>query len=1034
SLQQTVARSPVQINAMLDRTHYRAGETVRLAGSVANLPPGPVTPTLEIALVAAGDQTRLARTSIRLSSPTFEAALPLRGAYGPGTIDVELALDGRTVAILPFAIDPAAPSGLELRVPATITAGAALRVDIAAPLVPGRRAASLGEWSVTMASGQILGTGAFTADQAGIGSFALDLPADLPPGQLRISAAAAGATASAALEVVPAQRLILETERRLVRPNEVIPLVITVQGGRGEPLANTAVEISIGGDVAPSQLRRTTDASGRARIQWQVPGSGRFDIVARSGAAATQPLTIWASRPGFSGWSVPVDTSLPLAIERSRLLPGQPLSILPLLPAPGGQAMLTWSTADRLESSTVAWRAGVPLSLTLPLSVTGQVNLAVALASDGGRRLTIYNGGAVVEALPGPPIGLAIESTQPLRISTRTAAGDPVARPIQLAVREANTAGAGPNQIALWLPQAATDASGLLTVPLSLPPSRFGWEVTALSGAATASRLIAAQPAPTLDLAAPKRLLAGDSATATLRLQSSLVQTAQITASAQPGITLPITRQQITLLPDQPAYLAWPLAGASPRPGMITFTVGLSATTSVISRPLEVLPLPLRQSSGFNQTITSTQTLNWSLPLGATSGAVELAVAPQPADLRRAGIGALVNDRTLFGAAGRIAFGASAPLSATLASDIATLRGAQGKDGGWSWDAGRSDARLTAILVRLLARAPAVSSLEPMLDHATDWLETQRSSGDADTRAAVLAALGWRGGNVAAACIELLDEEALLPSSRFLLIATLYEQRRSQQAAAYLQRWAVDPAPWQQPERPWDGSTRAAALLAQLLLRHDPDHPLLGAAIRSIIERWRGDGWEDALATSEALFVMEALPAAGPAQSYSVRQDDATVYNGGAAWSATLTLSTTPLSLAVESQRELPLAGRIAWNGGGQPAPALLVFDQAAADLKAGQPAEWHLSLILLEPLPYAQLDLALPAGISVDAIESPALPGLGAGGTGRSAFLAAGVYPITVYGRAEHPGRFAWPLPALTSAGRSINLNGAAPALTIQP
>ncbi|HLL17984.1 MAG TPA: hypothetical protein VK439_04310, partial [Rubrivivax sp.] len=597
-----------------------------------------------------------------------------------------------------------------------------------------------------------------------------------------------------------------------------------------------------------------------------------------------------------------------------------------------------------------------------------------------------------------------IESTQPLRISTRTASGAPVASPLQLVVREAHPAAAGSGRVALWLPQAATDASGLLTVPLRLPASRFGWEVTALSGASTASRPLTALTIPTLDLAAPERLLAGDSATATLRLHSSLAQTAQVTASAQPGITLAITSQQIMLLPNQPAYVAWPLAGSSPQPGVITFTVGLSATTSAISRPLEVLAAPLRQRIDRNQIITSTQILRWSRPLGASNGAVELAVAPQPADLRQSGITALLADPTLLGAAGRIGLGASAPLTATLAGDIATLRGAQGNDGGWSWDGGRSDALLTALIVRLLARAPANASLAPLLDHATAWLETQLDSGGAaDTRAAILAALGGRGGNVAAASIQLLNEEALLPSSRFLLISALYDQRRTQQAAAYLQQWTVDPAPWEQPERAWDGSTRAAALLAQLLLRHDPDHPLLGAAVRSIIENWRGDGWEDAVATSEALIVLAALPnATRPDQRYHVRQNDATVYNGSASWSATLPLTTTPLSLTVESQRELPVATRLAWNGGVQPAPALLVFGTGSAGaLKVGDRAEWQLSLILLEPLPYVQLALAMPAGIVADSVESPALPGLGSGGAGRSAFLAAGIYPITVYGRA---------------------------------
>jgi hypothetical protein len=1042
SIQQTVARSgSIQVNAMLDRAHYRPGETVRLAGSVANLPAG--SPTLEIALVASDDQTRLTGSSQRLTAATFEAALPIRAGYGPGKFDIELALDGRTVAILPFAVDPPAPATPELRIAPSITPGGTLRADIALPATAKRSAAGgVGQWSVAAAGGQILGSGSFNADRTGVGSFALPLAADLAPGQLRVSVAAAGSTASAAVEVVPDHRLSLDCERRLVQPNELIPLVITLQGSRGEPLANTAVEVAIGGDVAPSLLRRTTDASGRASIQWRVPGSGRFDISARSAAAVAPPLTIWASRPNFSGWAMPTDGSLPLALERERLLPGQPIRLLPLLPAPGGLALVTWSTDERLESLTIPWKAGLPISLTLPLSVTGRVNLAVALATEGGGRLALYNGTAALEVLPAAPIALAIESIQPLQISTRSQSGAPIASPLQLVVREANATGAlwppdGSGRVAFWMPRAATDATGLLTIPLALPPSRFGWEVTVLSGASSASRILPAQPSPDLDVAAPERLLAGDSATATLRLQSPVEQTALVRLEAQPGVTLAITSQQISLLPNQPAYAEWPLAGASPQPGLITVTLALSATTSAISQPLAVLAAPLSQRLVLSKTITSTQTLSWSLPLAADRGEVALAVAPQLSDLRRAALGDLLADPTLLGAAGRIALGASAPLTATLASDIADLRGAQGTDGGWSWAGGRSDALLTAQIVRLLARAPANPSLEPMLNHATAWLETQRSAEvDADTSALILAALGLRGSNVSAASISLLNEKVLLPSSRFLLIATLYDLRPSQQAAAYLQQWTIDPAPWTQPERAWDGSTHAAALLAELLLRHDPDHPLLGAAIRSIIENWRGAGWGDAVTTTEALLVLDALPAsARPAQSYRVRQNGTSVYNGSAAWSATLPLTTTPLTLTVESQQELPFAAQLGWIGGVRPATALLVFDQGpAGPLRVGERGEWHLSLVLLEPLPYIQLHLAGPAGLTIDGVESPALLGLGAGQPGQSAFLDAGVYPITVYGRADQPGRFAWPLPSLTSAGRSINLNGPAQALTVQP
>ena len=1051
TVQQTITPpEAAQVNAMLDRTHYHLGDEIRLAGSVVWPNAAPLSPTLELALVVADEQTRLALFSQRLNAPTFAMTLPIRAAYPFGAYALTIALDGTHITTLPLWIDPAPDPRLELRVAAVTTPGATLRGEVVLREADGTpRPNQAGQWLIRTADGRELSGGSFTSDAVGIGTFAMPLAADLAPQTLQIVAQHNGRETSAISQIAAARTLTLRSERTLVQPNELVPLLVTAVDGAGLPLQNTVVDVNIRGDAAPAQYRRRTDAAGMLAIQWRVPGSGRFDLVAESAGTTAPPLTIWATRPGFSGWLPASDGTLALALERSTIGVGESIRVLPLLPARLGTAHLSWNNGTLTASQTVEWSAGVPLSLTLPVSATGRVALAVALLTEENGRSVLHNGLVSVDVMSNDAVDLRLSSVAPLQITTRTADDQPVATPLQILVREANDPFDSPDgtrgTVALWLPNASTAANGSLLLSPDLPPSRNGWVVAVLAGSRRVVATIAPQPAPSIDWIVPTTLYAGDQGTAMVRLatNSDLAQTVSITISTQPAITLAITRQQVTLPPQEPILVPLALVAAKPGSTVITLTTTLGDTTSMWSQTVQVQPPAFTQRTIISQLVTATTVLSWTLPPAAETGVIELATAPSVADLRSAGEAALAQDSTLLGAAGRIALAQTTSITTTFARDLATLRGAQARDGGWSWDGGASDPLLTAQIVALLDQAATTPVLNSMLDRAAAWLQTQRATiRDPDTTALILAALARQNINVNPAITALLDSTTLHPASRVMLITALDQQGRASEAAAYFAQLPTTNPPWQAAHgAPWESSARTAALIGQMLLRDDADNPLLVAAGREIGRTWDGAGWQDVLATTEVLRFLNGLAGRERAAAYTVQHGTSTLYSGESAWRGMLPLEANPLTLTLQTTGELAFAARLQWRGGVAPAQALVTLatldgDGApfASPPRVGGVQQWRLTLAVLEPLPYATLDIAIPSGVVVEAVDTTALPFLAGQLNGRTALLPVGVYPLTIYGRATLAGTFAWPLPYLTTTSQPINVNGDVLALIVQP
>ena len=1049
-LQTITPPETVQVNALLDRTHYQIGDEIRVAGSVVWPNAAPLSPTLELVLVVADEQTRLALFSQRLNAPTFAMTLPIRAAYPFGAYALTIALDGTHITTLPLWIDPAPDPRLELRVAALTTAGATLRGEVVLREGDGTpRPNQGGQWLIRTVDGRELSRGSFTSDAVGIGTFAVPLAADLAPQSLQIVAQHNGRETSAISQLTAARTVTLGSERTLVQPNELVPLLVTAVDGAGLPLQNMVVDVNIRGDAAPAQYRRRTDAAGTLAIQWRVPGSGRFDLVAESAGTTAPPLTIWAARPGFSGWLPASDGTLALALERSTIGVGEAIRLLPLLPARRGTAHLTWNNGALTASQTVEWSAGVPLSLTLPVSATGRVTLALTLLTQENGRSVLHNGFANVDIMSNDVVDLSLTSVAPLQITTRTANGLGATTPLQILVREANDPFDSPagtrGDVALWLPNASTAANGSLLVSPDLPPSRNGWIVAVLAGSRRVVATIAPQPAPSVDWSLPIALRVGDQVTATLRLaaNSDLAQTASITISAQPEITLAITRQQVMVPPHQPILVPLPLLAVNPGSTSITLTTTIGDTTSVWSHTVQVQPLAFTQRTITSQLVTATTVLSWTLPLAAESGVIELATAPSLADLQSAGAAALAQDSTLFGAAGRIALAQTTGITTTFARDLATLRGAQARDGGWSWDGGASDPLLTAQIVALLDPNATTPMLNALLERAATWLQTQRATiRDPDTTALILAALARQNNDVNPAITALLDSTTLQPASRVMLITALDQQGRVSEAATYFAQLPTTNPPWTAADGlPWQSAARTAARTGQVALRSDPAHPLLAAALREIGRTWDGAGWHDPLATTEVLRLLDGLAERERAGDYTVQHGTSTLYSGESAWRGILPLEANPLTLTLQTTGELPLAAREQWRGGVAPAQALVTLATLdgngapwADPPRVGTPQQWQLTLIVLEPLPYAALDIALPSGVVVEAVDTTALPFLAGQLNGRTALLPVGVYPLTIYGRATLAGTFAWPLPYLTTTSQPINVNGDVLALIVQP
>jgi hypothetical protein len=1046
----TPSSSPAQTStsALLDRTVYAAGDELQVAGFVAWRTPLPISPTLELALIAADGQTRVALQTLRLTSPAFTASLPVRANYIPGQYDLRIAAAGQTLAVLPFTIAPSGSAQLSLRVPPRLTPGA----DLAGEVVlrePGGLASAgrSGRWRVTTADGGILGSSEVVADAAGVARFNLALPANLSDTTVFINAESFGQHASASTELVAGRTLTLAVDRALVRPNEVVLVTVNVADAAGAPLANTAVEINITGNAAPEILRRTTNSAGQLQVRWQAPGSGRFELAASSGTALPQRISVWSARPGFTGWPAARDDELALALESASIVAGQPIRLLPLVPASRGRAQLVWQIGPDLASQIVEWQAGVPLTLTLPLTATGRVPVAVTLLTTERGLPTVRTTQTVVDVRDPAALHVAVAGQNPLRITTSSAAGTPLAAQITLVVREIIPLAAPQREaVALWLPDGQTGPTGILTLPLNLPANQSGWQVDVLANAGSISAssriFLPATSTPSLDIALPTHVQRGDGITATVRLGAAAAPlSATLLLTASNGLALDRSPRAIAL-GDQPTLLEIPLQASAAGPQSISISSTTAGVTRSLSQTIEVGVQELVHHQHTGALLTEPTVLSWTLPLLATGGDLHLATAPALSDLRAAGQLALAADPGLLAVAGRIALAQTSGITTTLAADIASLRGAQHRDGGWSWGNGPSDPLLTALIVRTATTSPRNATVEQMLGRSTTWLDAQRATlGNPDTQAMVLAALARRSQPVGGDIGSLLDSASLHAGSEVALVTALYELRLTRQAAPYLAR-VQQHVPWETASAgPWESSARTAALAGQMLLAGDPDSPLLGSAIRQLGQTWTGTGWGDAAATTEALLLLRQLPSV-PRSPYRIIQNGTTLYAGSLAFSATLPLSTALISLTVEPAGALPVAVEQTWTAGVVPAPALVTLttrDAAGAliapgaAVAVGATASWSITLVVLEPLPYAEISLAVPAGIALDALEADGLPLELARLRGRTALLPAGVYTITMYGRPLLPGTFTLPLPTLTAMGQPVDLSGTLPPLLVR-
>ncbi|MBA3469467.1 MAG: Ig-like domain-containing protein [Herpetosiphonaceae bacterium] len=1047
--QSSSAPPPMSATALLDRTVYAPGDALQVAGFVEWRTPPPISPTLELALIAADGQTRVALQSLQLTSAAFSASLPVRANYAPGRYDLRIAAAGQTLAALPFTIQLASPSDLRLRVPPRLAPGMDLNAEVVIREPNGLAGAGRsGRWRVTTADGGVLGSSGFVADAAGVARFNLPLPTDLSDTSLLISAESSGQHTSASLDIVAAQTLMIAVDRALVRPGETVLATVQVHDAAGAPVANSAVEINITGNAAPEILRRTTNSDGQILVRWQPPGSGRFELVASSGAALPHQVSVWAARPGFTGWAAGRDDQLALALESSSISAGQPVRLLPLVPASRGRAQLVWQIGSELSSQTLEWQAGVPLSLTLPLTASGRIPLSVALLTTERGLPTMRTTQVAVDVHDPADLSVTVAGRNPLQITTSSIGGLPLAAQVQLVVREISPPAATQRAaVALWLPAGQTNQAGVLTVPLDLPASHHGWQVEVLANAggisARTRSYLPATTEPTLDLALPSHMQRGDVTTATLRLGAVAVPiSATVLLTASGGIGLDSGPHLVALLPGQPTLLEIPLQASATGAQQLSISSTSAGTTTSLSQTIEVAEQGLAHREITGALITAPTVLSWTLPLLTTSGNVQLATAPALSDLRAAGQLALEGDPSLLAVAGRIALAQTTGLTPTLAADIASLRAAQQRDGGWSWDDGPSDPLLTALIVRTATTTPPNPAVEQMLGRSTAWLATNRSTlSNPDTQALVLAALARREQPVGAAISTLLDSGGLDPDSVVVLVTALYELQLARQAAPYLAS-LQQTQPWEAASaRPWHSSARTAALAGQLLLLGDRDSPLLGGAIRHLGQTWTGTGWGDAAATTEALLLLRQLPNV-PRGPYRISQNGTTLYAGSLAFSTTLPLSTTQISLTVEPGGALPVAVEQTWTGGAAPAAALATLTTRDAlgaiigpnsALPVGASASWELTLVVLAPLPYAEIHLALPAGVSLDALDAAGLALDPASLRGRMALLPVGVYPITLYGRPLLPGTATLPLPIITTMGQPLDVSGTFPLLLVR-
>ncbi|HEY1012945.1 MAG TPA: hypothetical protein VGE07_09610, partial [Herpetosiphonaceae bacterium] len=422
---------------LTDRNVYLPGDQLRAAGQLIRQD-GAARAPLSLELAAADSQQVAAAAPAELDAAgAFSATLALRPSLTAGAYLLRLRFAGAEIGSLPLAIGAAPSPLLAIEAPAVAQAGATIEAVITARTSSGRADAGRSiEWAALDADGQPFQTGAGSADAAG--QLAISLA--LPDGPVTIQARSQAGQRSHQIAIQPELTLRLAAGQLLARPGQTVALSATVARGDGRLPGATPIDITIETNGASERLRRTTTVSGTLNFSWRVRSSGETRISLRSGAAESEPLTIWAAAPGFAGWLAVPDAELALTAEQERPAGGAALLLLPRTTARQGTLHLVWNDGAALRSLTRPWQAGEFIDWAMPAGAA-QVEISALLLTQENGLPRIRRGSLLLPAAGAEQISLAINEIhsggrRSLAVLALQADGTPAATQISALIRE----------------------------------------------------------------------------------------------------------------------------------------------------------------------------------------------------------------------------------------------------------------------------------------------------------------------------------------------------------------------------------------------------------------------------------------------------------------------------------------------------------------------------------------------------------------------------------------------------------------------
>ncbi|MCS6889055.1 MAG: Ig-like domain-containing protein [Chloroflexus sp.] len=1065
------AAIPPRTRALLapDRLSYRPGGIVRISGVVREWQADgridlPVAGTCSIQLDGQNliGEPRAVTCAVS-DTGMLTGSLQLDARTAPGLYTVRVKVGDATYAI-PIRVSVPSP-GATARVIPIRPAGLAVDVTRADLPVSGAivswvlRIETLATTELDGVSGEAIGAASETQASAATdlsGRVIINLPASenlLRP--LRYTAQITvqlpdGEQIERSIEgiITPRSPRLTIDVPTVIERNERANVTATLRAADGQPLSNTLIEIDIRRNATepPLIIRRVrTDANGRATTELVTLSPGRYELTARAGTALTRKeLWVAGSSIGTAEPRIIADRSVYTAGDVARLL----------LTGPTGGGSLLLLVGQGNNASVILANIQPGLIITVPIDASMAPATAITALIDDGAR--VWTTAITIQVGLPPPPEISLSQREALPGATVTITVTAATANLLVTLSPIH---APPIDLDRWNrpllagqlgPEQHTSLPGIITptsiqstndqheITVRLPNQQGRWrlEVIALypSGVATSASALIDTNQPVEAIAVPlPALRPADSAVATLILRNIDGQTRAIRARLwlSGGILLDPLEQTITLPASATVPVFWRL-----QPQANATIIGLRyEVIDTISLPPIEYAVPVRreaQPPGVTQTRLATSAIELTLPEGdhdvAIAAGARAAMADQAQRLLQTATptaetlaAAIIIGRALERTAATTAEAES--WRAAIDNALPQLRALRNSDGGWGWWPGSgSDPFVTAFVLEALGQNERAMQSREVSEPALAYLRRNRASQPADAQAYLDYVISLYGVESTQVAIP----AGAGPAGR----AFSALRATNDQSALLAPFWsaASSDLPWAGAEGLPPSTLAVSASVVQALAAERPADPRLAAWRTALLRRWHINGWPTPYEAARVALALGATLLADSA-SVTITHNHAN-FNPGRPTSGVEHLRLNGGTLRIEPTNGMALiAVRTPATGAGQPSElrARLRYVTATEPITIEQPVTIELLLIASQPLFRLEASIPLPAGLTPVKIDGAA--GFAYQHLDREwrqvqlggAYLAPGVYRVTITAQATTAGTFPIPLAVITAPGSDL-------------